>query len=151
MYRRPNALASYGRIANTEANPIKQIVMLYDGAIKFLKLAVADIEAKDIAAKAEHSNRALDIINYLQGILDFERGGEVAPALDNLYRSITVLVIRASVELDANLMRQAAELLIPVRDAWESNVAKLSLPQVPEKVERSAVSFGKMTAPAVVN
>ncbi|HQU83422.1 MAG TPA: flagellar protein FliS, partial [Pyrinomonadaceae bacterium] len=78
MYGKPKGLASYGKIANTETNPLKQIVMLYDGAIKFLNLTATDIENGDIAAKAEHSNRALDIINYLQSILDFEKGGDVA-------------------------------------------------------------------------
>lgn len=128
MYGKPKGLASYGRVANTETNPLKQIVMLYDGAIKFLNLTATDIENGDIAAKAEHSNRALDIINYLQSILDFEKGGDVAVSLDNLYRSITVLMLRASAELDAPLMRKAAELLAPVRDAWETNAQKLIAP-----------------------
>ena len=125
MYGQPKAIASYGRIANAETNPLKQIVMLYDGAIKFLNLTAADIETNDLVAKAEHSNRAFDIINYLQSILDFEKGGSVAESLDHLYRSITVLMLRASAELDASLMRRAAELLIPVRDAWETNAQKL--------------------------
>lgn len=128
MYTKPKALASYGKMANAETNPLKQIVLLYDGAIKFLNLTAADIENNDLIAKAEHSNRALDIINYLQQILDFEKGGSVAESLDHLYRSITVLILRASVELDPALMRRAAELLVPVRDAWETNAQKLTEP-----------------------
>lgn len=126
MYAKPKALASYGRIANAETNPLKQIVMLYDGAIKFLNLTAADIEAENFVAKAEHSNRALDIINYLQQILNFEQGGNVAESLDKLYRSITVLILRASAELDAPMMRRAAEMLIPVRDAWDTNSQHIS-------------------------
>lgn len=126
MYGQPKALASYGRIANSENNPLKQVVMLYDGAIKFLNLTASDIEAQNYAAKAEHSNRALDIINYLQSILDFEKGGSAAESLDKLYRSITVLILRASAELDPALMRRAAELLMPVRDAWETNARQLT-------------------------
>jgi flagellar secretion chaperone FliS len=126
MYPKLKGLASYGRVANSEANPLKQIVMLYDGAIKFLNLTATDIENSDYVAKAEHSNRALDIINYLQSILDFERGGAVAESLDRLYRSVIVLVLRASAELDAELMRRAAELLAPVRDAWEINAARMT-------------------------
>lgn len=124
MHANPKAMQSYGKIANRETDPIRQIVMLYDGAIKFLNLTAEDIENESIIAKAEHSTRALDILSYLQSILDFEKGGEVAAALDNLYATTTVLVIRASAELDADLMRQAAKLLQPVRDAWESNAAK---------------------------
>lgn len=130
MYKNTNALASYGKISNAETNPLKQIVMLYDGAIKFLNMAADDIKAEDIAAKAEHSNRALDIVNYLQSILDFNRGGDVATSLDNLYRRITVLILRASAELDADLMRRAGELLAPVRDAWETNANETPEPQI---------------------
>ena len=126
MYGRPKAIAGYGKIANMETNSLKQIVMLYDGAIKFLNLTAADIEVNDIVAKCEHSNRALDIISYLQGILDFERGGSAAVSLDKLYTSINVLILRASSELDANLMRRTADMLAPVRDAWETN-AQLSI------------------------
>lgn len=121
MYAQPKGLASYSKIANTETDPIKQIVMLYDGAIKFLNLSAGDIDAGDIAAKGEHTNRALDIISYLRSILNFEKGGNVAVHLDNLYSSITALVLKASAGPDAGSMRQAARLLMPVRDAWESN------------------------------
>lgn len=140
MYGQPKALASYGRIANTESNPLKQLVMLYDGAIKFLNLTAIDIENEDFIAKADHSNRAIDIVNYLQSILDFERGGEVAVALDKLYRSILVLVLRASAELDAALMRRAAALLAPVRDAWETNAQLATTPafEVAPAFENSA-------------
>lgn len=138
MYAKPKAIASYGKIANTESNPLKQIVMLYDGAMKFLNLTADDIEKNDLVAKAEHSQRALDIINYLQSILDFEKGGNVAQSLDNLYRSIAVLILRASAELDASLMRRAADLLAPVRDAWETNANNSLNPATFNEMPRDA-------------
>jgi flagellar protein FliS len=131
MLSKNGALASYSKVANAETNPLQQIVMLYDGAIKFLRLAASDIEKKDLVAKAEHSTRALDIINYLQSILDFERGGDVAPILDTLYMSVTRVAFRASLELNAPLMNQAADFLVPVRDAWAtiaSQPAEFSVP-----------------------
>jgi flagellar protein FliS len=118
MYGKSNAASSYGRIANSENDPLQQIVMLYDGAINFLRLAATDIEAKDIPNKAEHVNRSLDILNYLQNTLDFEVGGDVAPTLDRLYTLVSMKILRASAGLDAGAMRAAAELLRPVRDSW---------------------------------
>lgn len=112
------ALASYSKVANAETNPLQQIVMLYDGAIKFLRLSATDIEKGDLAAKAEHTNRALDIVNYLRSILDFEHGGDVAPTLDALYGSISMMVLRGSMALDAAALNKAADLLLPVRDSW---------------------------------
>ncbi|HWQ31386.1 MAG TPA: flagellar export chaperone FliS [Blastocatellia bacterium] len=118
MSGRSHALTAYSQVANAEQNRLQQIVMLYDGAVRFLLLAASDIEAGDLVAKAEHTNRALDIVSYLQSILDFEQGGEVAPVLDALYATVTALTLRASARLDAALMRQAADQLVPVRDAW---------------------------------
>lgn len=132
MYGRTSALRSYGRVANAESDPLQQIVMLYDGAIKFLRLAAADIDSRDMTAKAEHTGRALDIIGYLQSILDFERGGEVAPALDALYSSVTAITLHGSAHLEAAELRRAADLLTPVRDAWVTNAGggHANLPQV---------------------
>ncbi len=120
MSSRLNALAAYGAVANAETNPLQQIILLYDGAIKFLRLAAANIEAGDLVAKAEHSNRALDIVSYLQSILDFEKGGEVAATLDIFYLTLTVQILHASTQLDRRKMEQAAELLLPVREAWRA-------------------------------
>jgi flagellar protein FliS len=128
MSGKASALLAYGRVANAEQHPIQQIVMLYDGAIKFLRLAAADIETRDLAAKAEHSDRALEIIAYLQSILDFERGGEVAPVLDALYLNVLAMTLRASATLDGEMMRRAAELLAPVRDAWAINAGAVATP-----------------------
>lgn len=118
MSARVNIRAAYRQVANAEQNRLQQVVMLYDGAISFLLMAASDITAGDLAAKGEHTSRALDIINYLQTTLDFEQGGEVAPILDLLYANVTAMILRASAALDAAGMRQAAEQLAPVRDAW---------------------------------
>lgn len=123
MLNQSLGIARYGRIASTETDPLRQIVLLYDGAIKFLNLTAADIEGGDMEQKAEHSRRALEIISYLQSILDFDRGGEVASSLDRLYRSVTVLVLKGSAALDAAQMRKAADVLVPVRDAWRVNAS----------------------------
>jgi len=124
-------LAAYNQVASLESDKVKQIGLLYEGAIKFLQLAANDIETKDLVAKAEHTKRALDVISYLQSILDFERGGEVAKSLDNFYSSITRLIINGSFKLDASIMRQAAELMTPVCEAWfinaKANVAGTNL------------------------
>ncbi len=138
MYARPKAMASYGRVANAETDPIRQIVMLYDGAIKFLNLTAADIDAQDFVAKAEHSTRAIDIINYLQSILDFEKGADVAVNLDKFYRSISKMVLQASAKADAELMRRASALLVPVRDAWQTNAGQPAFARATPAVEPEA-------------
>jgi flagellar protein FliS len=139
MYGKPNAAASYGRMANTESDPVQQVVMLYDGAIRFIRLAAEDIKEKKIAEKAEHVNRALDIVNYLQGILDFEHGADVAQTLDNLYTAVSMQILQASAKLDAQLMLKAATSLAPVRDSWAlvaTSAQKEALPAPPLPTEQ---------------
>jgi flagellar protein FliS len=116
-----SALATYNQVANMETDPVQQIVMLYNGAIKFLRLAASDIEAKDLVSKAEHSRRALDIISYLQSTLSFERGQDAARVLDSLYGTATAMILRANLTLDAEMMRRTADLLAPVCEAWSIN------------------------------
>ena len=145
-YGRTSGVAAYGRVANAEVDPLQQLVMLYEGAIKFLRLSAGDIESGDLAAKAEHTNRALDIVVYLQSILDFEQGGEVAGALDALYSNVAATTLRASAALDATEMRRAADLLAPVRDAWAANVtassaAKTYAPAAQTNTNAASISF----------
>ena len=145
MYNRSNGIASYGKIANCETDPLKQVVMLYDGAIKFLYQSAADIEAADFAAKGEHSNRALDIINYLQSILDLEKSGDVGRSLDDLYTKVRVMILKASTRPDASLMQAAAEALRPVRDAWEANSHQGSIGMPAAVVSRPAGSYAPLS------
>ena len=54
------------------------VVMLYEGAIKFLKQAADAVEASDFEKKAKFLSKAVDIITALNGSLEMESGGEVA-------------------------------------------------------------------------
>lgn len=146
MSAKANALASYGKIANAESDPLQQIVMLYEGAIKFLRLTAQNIESGDLVAKAAHTNRALDIVIYLQSILDLKRGGDVALALDKLYSNVTAIILRASARLDSAGMLSAANLLSPVLEAWASNAsgavsAATSAPPAPVPAPLAGVSL----------
>jgi flagellar protein FliS len=146
VYGKPSALQNYGRIANSSADPIQQIVMLYDGAIKFLRLAAKNIEVSDLEGKLENTTRALDIISYLQGILDFERGGEVATTLDALYTMVNWTVLKASASLNASEMNRAADLLAPVRESWATNAKASASVSMPPTVGTNAGSKFLATA-----
>ncbi|MHC4123375.1 MAG: flagellar export chaperone FliS [Planctomycetota bacterium] len=68
---------TYRENAVTTQTQGKLIVMLYDGAVKFLKMAIEQIEAKNPEAKGKYIVKAEDIINELNTVLDMEAGGEV--------------------------------------------------------------------------
>jgi flagellar secretion chaperone FliS len=61
------------------------VVMLYDGAIRFVGEARAAIARNDVRARTEATRRALDIVSELQMTLNVKEGGDIARELDRLY------------------------------------------------------------------
>ena len=63
-----NGIRAYQDTTVTTQSKGRLIVMLYEGAVKFLKLAIRDAEAKDYEGKGNHINKARDIINELNAV-----------------------------------------------------------------------------------
>ena len=61
------------------------LLLLYDGALRFLQQAREKMLAKDYAGKGVYISKALDIIGELSSSLNMEKGGELATNLNNLY------------------------------------------------------------------
>ncbi len=67
----------------------KQIVMLYDGVIRFVQQAKDAIREKRIEDRYKLLVKATDIITGLQTCLDFENGGDIAKLLFNFYTGVS--------------------------------------------------------------
>jgi flagellar protein FliS len=100
------------------ATPLGLVVMLYDGVIAALHRAIAAIEAHDIEAKCAHLKRAQAIIAQLEGSLNFELGGEVAPTLKSFYEYSRAQVLKANLENSPETLRSLIEKFTTVREAW---------------------------------
>lgn len=96
------------------------IVMLYDGAIKFMKLAIKELEAGNYAAKGQHINRAQDIINELNAVLDMEAGGEIARNLRRLYVFMNRRLGEANTQRDAQMIRDVITLMEELNQSWKA-------------------------------
>lgn len=95
------------------------IVMLYDGAIKFLNLAVKGIEAGDYATKGQHISKAQDIINELNAVLDMDAGGEIAVNLRQLYVFMVKRLAEANAKKDPQMVREVIKLLEELNQGWK--------------------------------
>jgi len=96
------------------------IVMLYEGAIKFMNLAVREIEAGDYAAKGQHIAKAQDVINELNAVLDMDAGGEVAANLRRLYCFMIRRLSEANVKKDPQLVRDVIQLMEELNQGWKA-------------------------------
>lgn len=95
-----NGFHAYQETAITTQNRGRLIVMLYDGAIKFLRQAIQDLERNDFAAKGIHIARAQDILYELNTVLDVEKGGQIAQNLRALYNFMQRHLSEANIRKD---------------------------------------------------
>ncbi len=106
------------------ANPLEHVVMLYSKALSCLKVAKKAIEEglkdpENIKKKAENIGRATEIIAYLQGSLNMEKGGEVAKNLNEIYDILITELVRANMENNTEIITKSIETLENLRKAWE--------------------------------
>ena len=67
-----NQTSVYENAAVTTQNKGRLIIMLYDGAIKFLNQAIHALETGDMEAKGKYIGRAQEIVIELNTILNME-------------------------------------------------------------------------------
>ena len=115
-----NAYASIGlETGVSSASPHKLIVMLFDGALTSLTIALTEMRAKNIAAKGRAISKAIRIIEEgLRASLDKSAGGAIAESLDSLYEFIAARLVRANLENEPGYIEEAQRLLIDLRGAW---------------------------------
>ena len=115
-----NGLDTYRETAVATQNSGRLIVMLYDGAIKFLKQAVNDLEVNDFAGKGRNLLRAQDIIVELSTVLDMEKGGEIAQNLRSLYNFMYRQIGQANIKKDQQMIREVIGLLEELNQSWRA-------------------------------
>ncbi len=100
------------------ASPEQILIMLYDGAIRFVRQAQGALSAGDRQAKATAIQKAVNIITEFRNTLDHEVGGEIAANLDALYDYMLRELIRANVGNEARPLEVVEGLLMELREAW---------------------------------
>jgi len=118
-----NGLHAYRKTEVQSRTPLELVVMLYDGALRFIGVAKDAIGRGDIRGRSEAISRTLAIISELQSTLDLERGGEMAASLDDMYRYLTQRLVQATVKNDAAPLDEARRLLETLRDGWQQIAA----------------------------
>ena len=111
--------AVYKEIGINTSQPLKLVIMLYDGAITFLKKSIEYSENKDIKNKNIYANKARDIILELNNSLNVEVGGEMASNLKRLYFFMNRHLFQANLKNDMQGMREVILMLSDLRDVWQ--------------------------------
>jgi flagellar protein FliS len=120
------AIARYGAVKVTTANPGQILVMLYDGLLRFMREGQAAIVAKERARAGERIGRSLAILEQLLTGLNPAHAPELCERLQALYGFSIQRLVRANVEQNAEMVGEIIRVLTPLRDAWSTAVAELA-------------------------
>jgi flagellar protein FliS len=118
------AAQSYGSVQVVTgvamADNIQLIQMLFDGLTESLASAKGHIMNNSIEEKSKSISRAGRIVVGLQGALDFERGGELAQNLNELYVYVTRRLFHVNAYNDLAALEEVQGLIKDIADAWKS-------------------------------
>ena len=115
-----NGIKAYQETAICTQNRGQLVVMLYDGAINFLKQSIADLEQGDYASKGIRIAKATDIIIELNTVLDMDKGGQVAQNLRSLYNFMHHHLSEANLKKDATMVQDVINLLEELKQSWQA-------------------------------
>jgi len=110
------AHAAYTQGQLVASSPVRIIVLLYDGAIRFS--LQAQQKFGDFAIRGHALGRAHAIVSELMIALDHDKGGELAGRLEGLYRYVLDALIRANIKGDASALGSAIGVLEELAQGW---------------------------------
>ncbi len=126
--------------------PVRQIVLLYDGIIRLLQQSKEAIAEKRIEDRYNLLIKASDLVNGLQGCLDFDNGGEIANILYGYYSSIDARLFSIHRTNSTTDCDSIIADLKQMRDAWNEidHNSSSAKPQGSNVTELSMVSQSDM-------
>jgi flagellar protein FliS len=122
----------------TTASPEKILLLLYDGAINFSKIALDRMNKKDISGKGTYLSKALAIVTELMNTLNHEVGGEIAADLHRLYIYLIGEFTKANINNDAKSLENALVILTTLRDTWTEATEIVQKERCEAKAQRVA-------------
>lgn len=120
-----NAYKKYKETSVQSASREKILLMLYESAIKFTKLAIKAAEEKKIADRCHNIGRAFDIVIELNNTLDHKVGGELASQLEQLYMFMMDQYTKANLSGSPEPLRSNVKILENLYAGWAQAIETL--------------------------
>ncbi len=133
-----NAYQTYRQTQAQTATPGELIVMLYQGAARFIVRGIEGIETGNVEVAHTYLIKAQAVVAELQSSLDVQGGGEVANNLDALYEFMLRRLVEANLSKDAAPAREVERLLRDLLPAWEQAARETNGQRAPASVAISA-------------
>ncbi|PHR29412.1 MAG: flagellar export chaperone FliS [Desulfotalea sp.] len=94
------------------------LIMLYDGAIRFCRQALAANKDGNVAEKLGRISKVYAIITEFSNSLDHEIGGQISADLDGLYQFMIRELNQARKDTTGQHLENVEKLLVDLRITW---------------------------------
>lgn len=132
----------YQQTSVETASPTRRVVMLYDGAIRFLNLALPAMASKDLVLQSKMISNAQAIIHHLQSTLNFDIAPALCADLSKMYVILYSTLTDANINDSAIKVNEVIASLRELREAW----IEVDKRTQASKVDASAASSKEMIA-----
>lgn len=100
------------------ASPEQLMLMLYDGAIRFISLGIQAIENGLIDKRAYYINKTSAIVTEFAATLDHSMNPQLAEDLDALYNYMLNRMMEANLKNDPQRLIEVKQMLSDLRATW---------------------------------
>lgn len=129
-----NALNQYKAYQNETVGPEERIVVIYDGARRFVEQALAALESQRFEEVGLYTGKAQRVLEELGLALNFE-AGQIAQNLYQLYDYWAWRLGQGLMKQDPAAFREVSAALADMREAWADAARQV-------RAQRSALSHG---------
>ena len=124
---------NYQKTQVTTASKEKILLLLYEGAIRFVRHARVAMNENKIAEKGTNISKATAIVSELMATLDFKVGGDLAVELESLYVFMIDKLIEANIKNDPECLDVVENLMRTLYVAWKDVIENPRPDGVPSK------------------
>lgn len=117
MYAK-NAYNQYKQNSVNFASKDQLLLMLLDGAVKFVKIGRQALADKDYAKCNQNLKKTQDIFYELMATLDLSQAGEWGPKLLSVYKFIIESLVQANIKKSLQMLDSVIPLIEEVKATW---------------------------------
>ncbi len=125
------------------ASPEQLMLMLYDGAIRFISLGIQAIDNGIVDKRAYYINKTSAIVSEFAATLDHGQNAKLAEDLDALYSYMLNRLLEANLKNDTAPLIEVRGMLSDLRTTWAQAI-ELNKKEMREAAGESAPANGTM-------
>lgn len=123
--QKKNPFQQYKKTDVMTASKENILLMLYDGAIRFLKKAIEASQTNNLPEKNTFVGKTMDIVNELRATLNPKAGEDLVVHLEELYDFVLDRLLKGSLENNPKFLEEALNVLSTLREGWNEAIKKL--------------------------